>query len=120
MNFLSPDSKCYSFDSRANGYARGEGIVAIVLKPVLNAVRDGDIIRAVIRGTGSNQDGHTPILTQPSAEAQEKLIRHVYLKSGLSFETTRYIEAHGKKAHTAIYVHNAKRTRHRYGCWGSH
>ncbi|RYP49220.1 hypothetical protein DL768_005037 [Monosporascus sp. mg162] len=83
------------FDKRANGYARGEGIVAMVVKPLGVALRDGDVIRAVIRATGSNQDGRTPGLTQPSAEAQEILIRNVYQKAGLSFEDTRYVEAHG-------------------------
>ncbi|KAI1340369.1 hypothetical protein F5Y15DRAFT_423306 [Xylariaceae sp. FL0016] len=95
LNFLSPDSRCYSFDHRANGYARGEGVVAIVLKPISHAIRDGDMIRAVIRSTGTNQDGHTPGLTQPSPEAQERLIRHVYEKANLSFDQTRYVEAHG-------------------------
>jgi len=94
-NFLSPDSKCFSFDSRANGYARGEGIVAIVVKPINDALRDGDVIRAVIRATGSNQDGRTPTLTQPSPESQEALIRHVYTQGGLDYNTTRYYEAHG-------------------------
>lgn len=87
---------CYSFDHRANGYARGEGVIALVLKPIPDAIRDGDMIRAVIRSTGSNQDGHTPNLTQPSPEAQEELIRQVYQKANLSFESTRYVEAHGK------------------------
>lgn len=96
QNFLSPDSLCYSFDERANGYARGEGVLAIVLKPVTTAVENGDMIRAVIRSIGSNQDGHTPVLTQPSPQAQEELIRHVYRQAGLPFHETRYVEAHGK------------------------
>lgn len=95
MDFLSPESLCYSFDARANGYARGEGIATIVLKKVTQAVRDGDMIRAIIRSVGSNQDGKTPGLTQPSLQAQEALIRSVYEKKGLSFGTTRYFEAHG-------------------------
>ncbi|XXH03794.1 hypothetical protein Hte_010200 [Hypoxylon texense] len=95
QNFLSPDSVCYSFDDRANGYARGEGVVALVIKPVQDAIRDGDMIRAVIRSTGSNQDGRTPGLTQPSTDAQEALIRDVYRKAGLDFTQTRYVEAHG-------------------------
>lgn len=94
--FLSPDSKCFSFDARANGYARGEGIVALVVKPFHDAVRDGDVIRAAIRGIGSNQDGRTSSLTHPNIHAQEALIRHVYAQSGLDFKTTRYFEAHGK------------------------
>lgn len=96
LNFLSPDSVCYSFDHRANGYARGEGIIALVLKPLSGAIRDGDMIRAVIRATGSNQDGHTPGLTQPSPQAQEDLIRQVYNNANLPFDVTRYVEAHGK------------------------
>ncbi|RTE72429.1 hypothetical protein BHE90_013160 [Fusarium euwallaceae] len=59
------------------------------------SVQNGDIIRAVIRSTGSNQDGHTPGLTQPSSQAQEDLIRHVYAQAGLSLDQTRYVEAHG-------------------------
>lgn len=96
MGFLSPDGVCYSFDHRANGYGRGEGILAVVIKPLSQALRDGDTIRAVIRSTGSNQDGHTPTVTQPSPEAQERLIRHVYQKAGLDLGLTCYVEAHGK------------------------
>lgn len=95
MNFLSPDSVCHSFDSRANGYGRGEGAIAIVLKPLSGAIENGDTIRAVIRATGSNQDGKTPGLTQPSTSAQESLIRSVYEKAKLDFSKTRYVEAHG-------------------------
>lgn len=95
MSFLSPDSRCFSFDERANGYARGEGILALVVKPLDDAVRDGDMIRAVIRSTGSNQDGRTPGLTQPSSASQERLIRRVYQKAGLDPGLTRYVEAHG-------------------------
>ncbi|KAJ8116684.1 hypothetical protein OPT61_g1936 [Boeremia exigua] len=95
MNFLSPDSLCYSFDHRANGYARGEGIIVMVLKRLSDALESGDTIRAVIRASGTNQDGRTPGLTQPSATAQEQLIRSVYAKAGLDFALTRYVEAHG-------------------------
>ncbi|KAI1775035.1 hypothetical protein F4818DRAFT_451955 [Hypoxylon cercidicola] len=95
INVLSPDSTCYSFDHRANGYGRGEGLVAVLLKPLSMALNDGDMIRAVIRASGSNQDGRTPIITQPSMEAQEMLIRKVYRKAGLGFAATRYVEAHG-------------------------
>ncbi|KAK7752400.1 Type I Iterative PKS [Diatrype stigma] len=98
-NFLSPNSRCHSFDDRADGYARGEGVVAVVLKPVSAAVRDGDMIRAVIRSTGSNQDGQTPVLTQPSPQAQEDLIRHVYAQANLPLNQTRYFEAHANIGH---------------------
>ena len=95
MNFLSPDSKCYSFDSRANGYSRGEGFGVVVIKPLAKAIEDGDTIRAVIRATASNQDGRTSGITQPSDGAQEQLIRRAYLDGGLDMERTRYFEAHG-------------------------
>lgn len=96
LGFLSPDSVCYSFDHRANGYARGEGIVAMVLKPVSQALKDGDMIRALIRATGSNQDGKTPSLTQPNPGSQESLIRSVYERAGLDFSPVHYFETHGE------------------------
>lgn len=95
MNFLSPASRCYSFDHRANGYARGEGVQSLVIKRLSDAIKDGNMIRAVIRSTGCNQDGHTLGLTQPNAESQERLIRHVYEQAGLGLGSTRYVEAHG-------------------------
>lgn len=95
MNFLSPDSRSFSFDDRANGYGRGEGFGVVLLKRLTDALSDGDVIRAVVRATGSNQDGHTPGITQPSAESQLRLIRQTYDKAGLKMEPTRYVEAHG-------------------------
>lgn len=92
---LSPDSTSKSFDHKANGFARGEGILAFVLKPLSVAVQDGDMIRAVVRAVASNQDGHTPSISQPNPVAQEKLIRSVYAQAGLGLEHTRYVEAHG-------------------------
>ena len=93
--FLSPDGKCYSFDHRANGYARGEGVGSIVVKRLSDAIRDGNTIRAVIRGSGVNQDGRTAGITLPSASAQEDLIRNVYAAAGLDPKDTRMLEAHG-------------------------
>ncbi|KAF7595543.1 hypothetical protein BBP40_005578 [Aspergillus hancockii] len=96
VNMLSPDSRSYSFDHRANGYGRGEGTGTLVIKRLTDAIRDGDTIRAVIRSAGSNQDGLTPSgIMQPSGVAQAKLIRDTYRKAGLSMEPTRFFEAHG-------------------------
>ena len=83
------------FDSRANGYARGEGIGTIILKLLPDALRDGDTIHAIIRNTGMNQDGKTPGITLPSQEAQTKLIRQTYQEIGLSPMDTDLLEAHG-------------------------
>lgn len=95
LEFLSPDSKCYSFDSRANGFSRGEGFGIIIIKALSKALEDGDTIRAIIRATGVNQDGRTPGITQPSSESQESLIRKTYEAAGLDLASTRYFEAHG-------------------------
>ena len=92
---LSPEGRCFAFDSRASGYGRGEGAATIILKPLVDAVRDGDPIRAVIRETAANQDGRTPTITSPSREAQEELVRACYRKAGLDPSRTGYAEAHG-------------------------
>ncbi|KAL4997475.1 thiolase-like protein [Aspergillus recurvatus] len=57
---LSPDGSCNTFSANANGYARGEGIVAIYLKPLADAVRDGNPVRAVVTGLAANHNGHKP------------------------------------------------------------
>jgi acyl transferase domain-containing protein len=59
---LSPDGRCYAWDDRANGYGRGEGIATIILKPLDQAIRDGDNV-PVVRETSVNQDGKTPTIT---------------------------------------------------------
>ncbi|PWY90616.1 putative polyketide synthase [Aspergillus sclerotioniger CBS 115572] len=95
FNFLSPDSQCWSFDARASGYARGEGTVMVVLKRLDDALRDGNTIRAIIRNTGSNQDGRTPGITQPSLESQVELIERTYRQANIDMGPTRFFEAHG-------------------------
>lgn len=95
LHFLSPTSRCYTFDDRANGYARGEGACVMMLKSLDDALRDGDTIRAVIRGSGTNQDGKTPGIVQPSSEAQATLIHQIYKAAGLNYADTQYFEAHG-------------------------
>ncbi|KAI1378022.1 hypothetical protein F4677DRAFT_458752 [Hypoxylon crocopeplum] len=95
IGVLSKDSQCFTLDQRANGYARGEGCGVLVIKPVSAALRDGDTIRAVIRSSGSNSNGKSAGLTQPSQEAQYNLIRDTYAKAGLDLASTRFVEAHG-------------------------
>ncbi|KAL4947728.1 hypothetical protein BDW69DRAFT_189927 [Aspergillus filifer] len=96
MDFLSPNSRCYSFDHRANGYARGDGVSVLVLKKLSQAIKDGDTIRAVIRATGLNQDGRTPGgITQPSGDAQRMLIQETFERAQLDMQPVRFFEAHG-------------------------
>ncbi|KAH5418540.1 hypothetical protein HBI67_181380 [Parastagonospora nodorum] len=95
MHMLSPDGISHTFDDRANGYGRGDGVASLVLKRLCDAIRDGDTIRAVIRGTGVNADGKTPSVTQPSAKAQAHLINQTYEDAGLDQSDTGYFECHG-------------------------
>lgn len=95
-SFLSEDGRCFAFDNRANGYARGEGVVAIVLKRLDDALRDHDPIQALVRNTGINQDGKTAGITFPSQKAQENLVKRTYAEAGLDPGDTCYVEAHGK------------------------
>ncbi|KAL8738590.1 MAG: hypothetical protein Q9181_000641 [Wetmoreana brouardii] len=95
QGFLSPDGKCKTFDISGNGYGRGEGVAALILQPVEKAVQEGHPIRAVIRGTGVNQNGRTKGITLPSAEAQIALIKKTYDSAGLNLSETTYVEAHG-------------------------
>lgn len=87
------------WDADADGYARGEGVAAIILKPLSQALADGDDIECVIRETGVNQDGKTPGITMPSAVAQAALIRSTYSRAGLDIskasDRPQFFEAHG-------------------------
>ena len=95
QGFLAKDGKCKSFDASGDGYGRGDGFAAVILRRADDAIRDGDPLRAVVRMTGSNQDGRTKGFTLPSAEAQANLTRETYEKAGLSYGDTNYVEAHG-------------------------
>jgi hybrid polyketide synthase/nonribosomal peptide synthetase ACE1 len=96
---LSPHGRSRMWDSAADGYARGEGIAAVVLKTLSQALADGDHIECIIRETGVNQDGRTPGITMPSHGAQESLIRETYAKAGLDItkvsDRCQFFEAHG-------------------------
>ncbi|KAH8652219.1 putative polyketide synthase [Xylariales sp. PMI_506] len=92
---FSDSGRSYSFDNRGTGFGRGEGCGVIVLKPLDQARRDNDTIRAIIAGSGINQDGRTPGITMPCAVAQEKLMRQIYTNFDLNPNDTGFIEAHG-------------------------
>ena len=95
IRLLSSEGKSFAFDDRSNGYGPGEGTAVLVLKPLRDAIRDGDPVRAVIRNTGINQDGRTQGMTMPSEEAQTVLARATYERVGLDPGETTYVEAHG-------------------------
>ena len=95
LRFLSDQGRCYSFDDRGSGYGRGEGIAALIIKPLNAALAAGDPIRAIIRNTAVNQDGKTPGITMPSSEAQASMIQGAYVDAGLDPTETAYVEAHG-------------------------
>ncbi|TLD23797.1 hypothetical protein PspLS_06375 [Pyricularia sp. CBS 133598] len=92
---LSGDGRSYAFDSRANGFGRGEGAGVVILKPLADALRDGDNIRALVVGSGVNQDGRTNGITMPSGESQLDLMRKVYADNELDPRDCGYVEAHG-------------------------
>ncbi|KAH8648631.1 hypothetical protein BX600DRAFT_389283 [Xylariales sp. PMI_506] len=93
---LNEDASCKTFSADADGYGRAEAIIAIFIKPLKDALRDGNPVRAVISGTAVNHDGKTNGISVPSADAQEALIRRAYQTAGISaFSDTGFVECHG-------------------------
>lgn len=97
LHMLSRESRSRMWDKSGDGYARGEGCAALFLKPLSQALADGDHIESIIRETDTNSDGRTPGITMPSPEAQADLIRSTYRAAGLDPLTDRcqYFECHG-------------------------
>ncbi|NKB62527.1 MAG: SDR family NAD(P)-dependent oxidoreductase [Gammaproteobacteria bacterium] len=93
--FLSQDGRSKSFDSRGDGYGRGEGAGIVLLKPLEQALEDGDRIYATIESTGVNQDGRTDAITVPNPIAQQELIHKVMKQADLDPNDIAFIEAHG-------------------------
>nr|WP_265537809.1 non-ribosomal peptide synthetase/type I polyketide synthase [Streptomyces sp. NEAU-H33] len=92
---LSPDGRCKAFDSRADGYVRGEGVGVVLLKPDDRARRDGDAVHAVIRAAVVNHGGRSTSLTAPNPDAQADLLVEAYQAADVPPESVGYIEAHG-------------------------
>ncbi|MGO4613932.1 SDR family NAD(P)-dependent oxidoreductase [Nocardia sp. 2YAB30] len=93
--FLAADGRSKPFDAAADGYGRGEGAGMVVLKKLADAERDGDRVYAVIKATGSNQDGRTTAITVPNADSQEALAKRVTRRAGIRPHEVTYVEAHG-------------------------
>ncbi|WP_333740791.1 beta-ketoacyl synthase N-terminal-like domain-containing protein, partial [Streptomyces sp. IBSBF 2806] len=92
---LSPTGRCRTFDRDADGYVRGEGVGAVLLKPLERAEADGDRILAVVRGSAVNHCGRSPSLTAPNPRAQADVVVRAHRVAGVSPATVTYIETHG-------------------------
>jgi phthiocerol/phenolphthiocerol synthesis type-I polyketide synthase E len=93
---LSPDGHCRPFDEAAAGTVVGDGVAAVALKRLADALRDGDHIYAVIRGSAVNNDGAGKAgFTAPSPQGQVDVIAEALAVAGIDPATVRYIEGHG-------------------------
>ncbi|MGU8077189.1 amino acid adenylation domain-containing protein [Burkholderia pyrrocinia] len=92
---LSPRGRCRTFAADADGYVRGEGVGALLLKPLRDALADGDPIHALIRGSAVNHGGRANSMTAPNPAAQAALIAGLYRRLGVRPGEVGYIETHG-------------------------
>ncbi|BCI88850.1 hypothetical protein NIIDMKKI_40560 [Mycobacterium kansasii] len=95
LGMLSPTGRCRAFDVSADGFVRSEGCAVVLLKRLRDALRDGDRILAVLRGTATNQDGRTENISIPSAQAQAQAYRAALRAAGVDPATIGMVEAHG-------------------------
>lgn len=95
MGILSPTGNCKTFEDSADGYVRSEGAGLVLLKPLAKALRDGDLISGIIKGSAVNHSGKTYTLTYPSADAQAEVLIAAFAKAGISPESVSYMELHG-------------------------
>src|SRR5215472_2168740 len=94
-SMLSRRGRCFAFDERADGYVRGEGGGAVLLKSLAAALADGNPIRAVVLGSGVNPDGKTISMSLPSEAAQATLLRSIYARAAIAADDVAFFEMHG-------------------------
>ena len=95
LNMLSADGRCKVFDARADGFVPGEGVGAVLLKPLARAVAHGDRIWGVIKAGFANAGGKTGGYTVPNPNAQASLVAEAIRRAGVDPATIGYVEAHG-------------------------
>ncbi|WP_159765670.1 polyketide synthase [Streptomyces sp. HM190] len=95
LRSFSPTGRSRAFDAGADGFVPGEGVVTVVVKPLAAALRDGDRVRGVIRGTAVNHGGRTSGLTVPSGAGQQEVVAAALADAGVSPESIGLVEAHG-------------------------
>ncbi|GAB2610072.1 hypothetical protein GCM10027168_48770 [Streptomyces capparidis] len=94
-SMLSPTGRCRAFSADADGFVRAEGGGLVVLRPLADALAEGDRVHAVILAGATGADGRTQGLALPSARAQEELLRDLYARAGVAADELVYFEAHG-------------------------
>lgn len=92
---LSPDQRCHTFDEKANGYVRGEGVGVVILKSLKQAIKDRNRIYSVILGSAVNQDGRSNGLTAPNSKSQIQVMRKAMRVANIKADDIHYVEAHG-------------------------
>ncbi|GAA2638261.1 type I polyketide synthase [Streptomyces axinellae] len=95
MGMLSPTGRCHTFDAAADGFVRGEGCGAVVLKRLSDAVRDNDRVLAIVRGSAVNQDGRSDGIAAPSPAAQRDLLRLALHRAAVDPGDVGLVETHG-------------------------
>lgn len=95
LGVISPTSNIHAFSEDADGIVRSEAAGFVVLKRVDDALRDGDTILAVIKGSATNSDGHSNGLTAPNPDAQVDVLERAYADAGLDPAAVDLVEAHG-------------------------
>ncbi|MGY2124321.1 beta-ketoacyl synthase N-terminal-like domain-containing protein [Nocardia gipuzkoensis] len=95
LGVLSAQGRSRTFDASADGYARGEGGAGVILKPLRQALRDGDRVYCTLLGSATNNNGRHHSMPASSADGQRQLIRRACAQAGVDPLTVDYVEAHG-------------------------
>jgi len=116
-SIVSPDGHCRAFDARSAGTLGGSGVGVVVLKRLADALRDGDPVRAVIRGSAVNNDGADRVAyTAPGVEGQSAVIGEALAAANVHPDTIGYVEAHGSGTELGDTIEIAALTR----AWRAH